>query len=80
MGDRYGTQLGSAICNALGLDARQIRRIAFDWTVSTIGTITIEMYVDQCQGEAMATVLKQYTLVPVKTTSDSIHDRHLTRS
>ena len=54
-------EVGTAMCEAFGLNPKDVKRITFDWTWETVGAVTVELHVTDAS--AMATVLKRYELV-----------------
>lgn len=56
-----GRHLGSAVCNALGLDEMSVRAVTINLTVDEVATVTVEMFIRAESG--LETVLRRYELV-----------------
>ncbi len=52
--------LGKDICEMLGLPNRSVRAIRLDLKAGDVATISVDLFVDQAQGERILETLKFY--------------------
>ena len=60
-----GSRLGEAICDALGIDTRNVRGITIHADVMSAALIEVRRYVGPDEAGSMAEVCSRYTLTEV---------------
>ena len=60
-----GNELGTAICEKLGIEPSEVRRISIELMPLAAATVTIQKYITKEEAQDIATIIENYKLKPI---------------